>query len=183
MSCNAPGGRARVPAVILTGPPGSGKTTECLRIAAAARHLGMAAAGVISRPRFLGGVEVARDLLEVDSGRTRELCRRVGSGGHPLASAWDFNEEVIASGVAAIVASSKADVVIVDEIGPIELLGGGGWAVVMDLMRERRHQLWIVVVRPSLVLLFAGRLSEVEVVVFEPGSWDRDAFLSWSRTK
>jgi nucleoside-triphosphatase THEP1 len=146
-------------AVILTGERGTGKTTLCLAFAA----LSPRCTGLVSPPLLdAGGVRVgfaARNLSTGEEwvlGRSDiELCGpRCGrfsfsSGG--IARAVDCLRGILASSAAAAAGagSSPGSVVVIDEIGPLEVERGEGLAPVLPLLAAAGDLL--LVARPSLV--------------------------------
>jgi hypothetical protein len=47
---------------------------------------------------------------------------------------------------------------VVDEVGPLELLGGRGWAGSLSVLRARAYRVALVVCRPHLVADLASTL-------------------------
>jgi nucleoside-triphosphatase THEP1 len=64
---------------------------------------------------------------------------------------------------------------IVDEIGPLELLRGEGWIEAMSVLRANDYRLAVVVVRPALVTLFLKSLDGREPLLLSITSFNRDA--------
>lgn len=108
--------------LLLTGPPGVGKTTALLRIAEALKAKGYGVGGMISRDVRRDGSRIGFEVMDFSDGRTGVLatvnqnkCPRVGKYHVEL-------DDLNRVGVNAILrAVENLDVVIVDEIGPMEL--------------------------------------------------------------
>jgi hypothetical protein len=116
-------------------------------------------------------------MLDLSSGRLRGLCRYTGSGGEPETPGWRFNRRTLAAGTAALVGAPPGDLMIVDELGPTEIVAGKGWAVALDLVRSGRHGTMVAVVRPALVPGLRGLLPNVPIEVLIAGSDECDARL------
>ena len=64
----------------------------------------------------------------------------------------------MAWGAAVLDSACPCDVLIVDEIGPLELERGQGWANALDVLRAGQFDLAAVVVRPSLIDAFRAAM-------------------------
>ena len=143
---------------VLVGPSGSGKTVLCQRAARVARAAGRDVRGVISPRRYDGaGVRVGIDLLDPATGQRWELAERTAPD--PLTGrSWRFVPEALARGAALLAGSGPCDLLIVDELGPLELLEGQGWANALDILRAGAYRRALVVVRPGLLPVLLERL-------------------------
>lgn len=138
--------------VILTGGRGEGKTTLCLALAERARHAGWKVGGIVSPGSWNdGGRDVyhVRDLL---SGEERVLARQSKQAGTIRVGAFAFEPDGIAFGRQALESAKEANVqlLIVDEVGPLELRGDG-WSPVLDRILADVFGVMVWVVRPELV--------------------------------
>jgi nucleoside-triphosphatase THEP1 len=62
-------------------------------------------------------------------------------------------------------AATPCDVLVVDELGPLELIHGKGWIVALDILQARNYRAALVVVRPCLLENFQARLKlEMQVL-------------------
>jgi len=144
-------GKAR--ALIITGPIGSGKTRTIARLAAHLHSSGGKVGGVIS-PRVLErGATVGYLVRDVCTGKEHILCSNSPPG--IKFRGYHFSPEGIAFANRALTrAASEAQIVVIDEVGPFEL-SGGGFAPGVMAVRKARVPL-IFSVRPHLV----GRVSD-----------------------
>ena len=62
-----------------------------------------------------------------------------------------FDPAAVAWGVALLDAACPCDILIIDEIGPLEMDRGEGWANALEVLRRGRYRLAVAAVRPSLV--------------------------------
>ncbi len=146
--------------LVLTGRRGIGKSTLCLRAAEAACRRGLAPAGVISPARFAAGRKVGIDLLDVRGGKRRPLAVSDQSPGPIRTQSYRFRPEAMIWGAGVIAAAPPCRLLIVDELGPLELVRGQGWTVALEVLRAGRFDLALVVVRPGLVHLFHQRIPD-----------------------
>ena len=177
----APGGRAprdrRI--ALLTGGRGTGKTTACRRLLERARDLELACAGIVSPARFEGGTKVGIDVLDVRTGECRALAEvdalpeaddvagtdalagADGLPGHLRLGPHRFDEAAIAWARSRLEAAGPCDVLVVDEIGPLELERGDGWANALGVLRDGDYRLAVAVVRPRLVGALRAALGDL----------------------
>ena len=64
---------------------------------------------------------------------------------------WRFDPSALAWGNDLLASCLPADLFIVDELGPLELLRGAGWQNALQALRQRTYKIGIAVVRPSLL--------------------------------
>ena len=136
---------------ILTGAPGTGKTTTCGRLLGHARDLGLDCAGILSPARFEGGAKVGIDVVDVRSDERRRLADVDELPGRLRVGPYRFDDDSVAWGVARLGAACPCDIVFVDEIGPLEMDRGEGLVNAVDVLRDGRYRLAVAVVRASLV--------------------------------
>lgn len=146
---------------LLTGGRGAGKTRWCEAVARAARGAGLAVRGVLSPAVLADGEKRAIGLLDLASGERRTLADRArpdlpGTEG----LGWRFDHEALAAGNAALERVGACDLLLVDELGPLELGRGSGFTAAFGLLDARRYGLAIVVVRPVLVAAAKARWPE-----------------------
>jgi nucleoside-triphosphatase THEP1 len=147
--------------VVLSGESGCGKTSLCTQVARLARAAGLDMAGLLTPARLAGGRKVGLDVQDVRSGRRRLLAEARG-GREPIAGpateGWRFDPEGLAWGAGLLAQAIPCDVLIVDELGPLELLRRQGWQIGLDVLRAGGYCLALVAVRPSLLSRFQERL-------------------------
>lgn len=145
--------------VIVTGAIGAGKTTWCAGLIAYARAQGWSVAGVSSPGVFADGQKIAIDLLDLATGQRRRLANR-RSTPDPASPTpnWAFAPDVLAWGDALLRGIDRADLLVIDELGPLELQHDQGWVAALPLLHRQAYRLACVVVRPSLLTLMQVRL-------------------------
>jgi len=151
---------------ILTGPLGSGKTTVCRQLADVARQRGLDCAGIVCPARFDGAHKVGIDLVNLRTGECRPLAEADNQPSELRTTRYRFDVDGIAWGAAILDAACPCDVLIVDEIGPLELEQGQGWVNALNVLRAGQFDLAVVVVRPSLVDAFRAAIGDVPLSLF-----------------
>jgi nucleoside-triphosphatase THEP1 len=167
------GMRSRI--MILTGETGCGKTTTADQIVSALRRRGLSVGGILARAVLADGRRVGFDLDDLSTGRTAPLCRESRDESQPgpgrAEQRWgrfEFARAGLAFGHEALTAhTAGADVIVVDEVGPLELTGGG-WAGALDL----------VVRNFDGPILLVARLAVVDAVKARWGSPDTPVWVA-----
>ena len=145
--------------VILTGESGAGKTTFCQALIARAVAMNLCPCGVISPAIFESGNKVGIDLIDIASGESKRLATRRMANQPAFPSAvpgrqtlnWLFHDSTLDWGNAMLDCIPCTDFLILDEIGPLELLESDGLTNGLKRIDEHRYRLACVVVRPSLL--------------------------------
>lgn len=136
--------------LVVTGDRRSGKTTACGEAVERARLLGLDCAGLLSPARLESGKRIGSDVLDVRTGERRHLTNLV-----PDASGRRFRHRFDPAGLAwgneRLGHACPAELLVVDELGPLELRFHQGWTSGLDILRPGAFGLAIVVVRPALL--------------------------------
>ena len=108
---------------LITGSPGVGKTTVLLKTVDALRAKSKVVGGMATREVRSAGSRIGFELMDLSSGRSGWLAR-VDQEQGPIVGRYRVNlEDINSLGASAIIqAVEKSDVVVIDEIGPMELL-------------------------------------------------------------
>jgi molybdenum cofactor guanylyltransferase len=135
--------------ILWTGPKHGGKTTSVAELARRAKQDGFRVAGLLAPSIYRDGYLVGFDALDLLSeARTPLTVRRDDPGD---AGRFHFMEEGLRLGRQALAgaATDGADLVIVDEFGPLEL-ASGGWRSGVDALVHAGKMPLVIVVRQEL---------------------------------
>jgi nucleoside-triphosphatase THEP1 len=163
--------------VLLTGERGVGKSTVCARLAYAARDAGWRVGGVVAMAVYDAvGEKVGIDLVDVASGERRRQASTVHDLGGPRVGRYFMSDEALrwGAGVALRAIREGCDLVLLDEIGPLELEQGGGVAPTLPALLEYPHVHAVIVIRPELLEQLRGRLAGLELSQHEVTLANRD---------
>jgi nucleoside-triphosphatase THEP1 len=163
---------AQTAVVIVTGPTGSGKTTLTHAVVERLRERGLRVAGILAPGYLAEGRRTGFDIVNLATGERTPLAREQEQvvGPHPRWSRFAFSETGLALGHKALTVDARgADVVIVDEVGPFEL-SGGGWAGALDELANGFTGGLLLVVRESVVDAVRARWGSAQSVVVHVSS-------------
>jgi nucleoside-triphosphatase THEP1 len=163
------GGRKRF---IISGVQGSGKTTFCQALVDLARSVGWKVAGVLSPPVLVDGQKVGIDVVDLSTSQHKRLANTIDrGGGGPKTTCWAFDEEVLSWGNQVLGNILPCDLLVVDELGPLEFERGEGWLNGILAVSDGDYKLAVVVIRPGLVEKALVMWPDVEVSEMdEPGN-------------
>lgn len=145
--------------ILVTGERGSGKTTWCLELIRQARSAGVKPVGLVSPAVFDDGVKIAIDLIYITTGERRRLAEKRDHASYcsltqpsDLANLhWQFDSTVLAWGNQILEGLHHGELLILDELGPLEFLENIGLTAGMKLIDRKGYKLTCVVVRPALL--------------------------------
>jgi nucleoside-triphosphatase THEP1 len=168
---------------LLTGPVGVGKTTVAERVVSLARRQGLVCGGLLA-PAMINSCGQKAGIwgLEVRTGQRRILARTDRDLGGPAVGPYSFDGAALAWALGVIEAAfpdpqgvvpQPCDLLLVDEIGKLELWRGTGLAPVLPRLAAGEVARSLVLVRDSLLDELQTSLGPVEQVVFEVGQGNR----------
>lgn len=123
----------------MTGQPGIGKTSVLLRSVNGLKNRGYEIGGMISRDVREGGVRVGFEIMDFSTGQ-RGWLAHINQPTGPKISKYRVNlTDLDAIGVSSILdAVRNADVIIVDEIGPMELFSSAFRDAVVEAVESNK---------------------------------------------
>jgi len=142
---------------LVVGESGSGKTTFCQQVVALARQRGATVGGLLCPARLENGTKVGFDVLDLSSGVQRrlgwqrEIAAPLPFTAPPIAIGdWLLDGEALDWGNQVLRRSLPCDLLIIDELGPLEFFARQGWQAAMQVLDSGDYRLALVTVRPSL---------------------------------
>jgi len=153
--------------IVLTGPSGAGKSTVC----------GGVIKEVLDSGKTVGGVSTVKgtdgDLTVIDllTGNTACLATKKERESGSKVCGYGFSGDGIQFGRQAIENAATADLLVVDEIGPLEG-NGGGFDNVFGLLASGVVKNVVLVIREEMLPVFRDRLIQYEPVRVTPENRD-----------
>jgi len=152
--------------LFLTGLPGSGKSSLCQQVIMQAKQLKIDCRGVLSPAVIENGEKVGIDLVDLSTGhRTRLADRNIHTTtSGPATTRWAFHQESIDLGNAILRDSIPCELLVIDELGPLEFERGEGWLDGLTAVDEGEYQSALLVIRPSLLTSAFARWRDAEQI-------------------
>jgi nucleoside-triphosphatase THEP1 len=151
--------------LFINGPSGSGKTTWCLQLLEQSNHRDVTIAGLISPAVFKENQKIGIDLLNIQTGERRPLATRGKlREGWPVMGPWSFDPEVFKWGNNILRTIPPCQVLIIDEIGPLEFDYHMGLTAAFEMLDSHNFMLTILTLRPALVPAAMERWPWAEVL-------------------
>jgi nucleoside-triphosphatase THEP1 len=153
---------------LLTGPVGVGKTTVAERVAGLARRQGVRCGGLLA-PAMKNrcGQKVGIWGMDISGAERRILARTDQDLSGPSVGPYSFDAGALAWAVQVISAAiGDCDLVIVDEIGKLELWQGSGLAPILTPLAAGEADRALILVRDTLLADLQARLPGADQVVF-----------------
>jgi nucleoside-triphosphatase THEP1 len=159
---------------LLTGAVGVGKTTIAERVVGLARRQKLVCGGILAPAMHNScGQKIGIWGVDILSAERRILARTDRDLGGPTIGPYSFAAEAMDWAISVIKHAlnpetlPSCDLLIVDEIGKLELWQGVGLAPTLEHLASGHAKLSLVLVRASLLAELQSKLAPVEQIVFE----------------
>lgn len=153
---------------IITGEQGSGKSEMIQALCDALKSKGLAVSGIIARGIWENGERSGFSIESVAHGDRMVLCENKSHPGWRQFRRFWFNPDAFDTGNIWLkqALNGNSDVIILDEIGPLELQGEGWAENLSGIFTQTLHRMVIVTVRPSLTekIISAFNLQPVRII-------------------
>ena len=162
---------------VLTGDVHIGKTTVCQAVVDLARQRRYCVRGILTLPILdKKGQRLGLDVLDLSDGKQRKLARVGQDFGGPSVGPYHFDPAALQWGgdVIARAIAVGCDLLVVDEIGRLELEQNTGFSQVLELLATNVVPRSLLVVRTVLLDAFRRRLPGLEYITFEVTVDNRD---------
>lgn len=137
--------------ILLVGDQGAGKTSRLIDLMNAQKLENMVFAGFITKGTWVDGQRDHYDIVNISNMRSERLCERSGPPSDIQAGPFNFRSAGIGFGCQILhqAIDQPGSVVIIDEVGHLELRNEGWSRCMDDLLQQNRSMIWSV--RSSLV--------------------------------
>lgn len=148
---------AEVRLYFLTGPVHSGKTSLLDSLGREAERSSVRFQGYLSPAVWEEGKHIGYDLLTLPERLLFPFLRKGGLPNRPSAGPYYLDPEALDAALGLIRAGAAAPLLIVDEIGPLELEGKGVWPALEEVF-ARPPEKMLLTIRDSLIDPFRVRI-------------------------
>jgi len=171
---------------VLTGELHVGKTTVCRALVHLAQQRGCSVRGILTSPILdPAGQRLGFALLDLATAEQRELARVDRDYGGPGVGPFHFDPAVLQWGhdIVTRALAEGCDLLVVDEIGRLELEQGTGFSSLLDVLAANAGSCraaraagghGLLVMRKALLAAFRRRLPQLEFATFEVTRDNRD---------
>jgi len=150
------------------GERSSGKTSLILHLLGKIQIKNLSIAGVISPGIFDGERKVAIELIDLISREGRLLARLTEEEPTEMQFGdWSFYKETLDWGNQRLKAVEASDLLILDEVGPLELDLNQGLLEGLARMQEGQYKVGIVTLRPRCAESIQRRFPNIELFYLE----------------
>ena len=163
--------RSPVRVVVVTGPSDSGKTEVVTSVAGQLQSVGVDVVGFVQPGELLEGKKVGFRLRDLASGQEAPLASLSERDDGDFGTRFQFSDEGFRLGREALSRTAPESVVIIDELGPIELRGQGHMPAVRKALAVADLGGAMIVVRRSLVPSLLAELDATDAVVIDVGEF------------
>jgi len=168
----------RTRTVVITGPTGSGKSPLVSSVVDELGRRGIPVAGFLQPAIIEEGRKVGFRVQDAATGEVLDLARRVEPGGGDFGTSFEFFDEGFDLGRRALLNLASGSVLVIDELGPVELRGGGHWPAVERALNNTDLAGLVVVVRRPLVPALVEALDAADVVIVDLEEVDDEAIAT-----
>lgn len=151
---------------ILTGPVHSGKTTLLNRVVYELKKQGVKIDGFLSKAVEEKEETLGYDLFDLKKESSIPYIRRKGEKEWQKIGSFFFIPQGLNKAEEIILRGKDADVLIVDEVGPLELAGKGLWPALKNILFQPKAH-YLLVVRTDILKDFLKMLGKNKVKVFD----------------
>jgi len=151
---------------ILTGPVHCGKTTSLKEVVRGLKGTSLTVGGFLTESIVENQENVGYDLLDLRENKSLPYIRRTGEDDWQKIGPFYFIPESLAKAREIILRDCNTDVLVIDEIGPLELSGKGLWPALKKVLFQHSVKL-LLVVRANILDKFLKMMDNTEVLLFD----------------
>jgi iron complex transport system ATP-binding protein len=139
--------------ILVSGLSGAGKTTWCSNLIQRAKEAELNVTGILSPGIFQDGKKIGIQVVDIKSDEKRQLAVLKKTERSDLSTPrWSFRSEVMEWANSKLgTLENTGDLLIIDELGPLEFLRDQGLTAGLDLIDRNNYKIAFVVVRSSLL--------------------------------
>jgi len=153
---------------ILTGDRNSGKTYRCSELVSYLKETNLSIGGILCPPVFHDNQKVAIKIVDIQTEQSRLLgCTSTSETCTIHVGNWWLDPEVITWGNQIIHKATNSDILLIDEIGPLELEFDKGLTAAIHVLDKEKYNRAVVVIRPELLSIALNRWHQAIAIHIE----------------
>jgi len=156
--------------LVLTGPVHSGKTTFLKGAAVLWDLAGIGVGGFLNETRLARGKVQGYDLFDLRERASVPFLRTAGEPGWQRVGGFSLVPGGLERAEGILARDIEADILVVDEVGPLELAGRGIWPVLSAALSAGARCLCVV--RTSILEEFRAKMGKRRIDIFRQGDPD-----------
>jgi nucleoside-triphosphatase THEP1 len=138
--------------IVITGQKDTGKTRLCMQLIELLRQQNRQVSGLVSPGLYQAGQKNGILVRDIASGEQKQLAfYDPGWDAQVPSREWRFDMQVVEWGNQRLKTVLKSDILVIDELGFLELEQNRGWTAGLNLLDTKAFQYAVVVVRPDLL--------------------------------
>ena len=153
--------------IVVTGPPGGGKTSNIIAAARTLSERGVALGGFVQPAIVSGGEKSGFTVRDLATGEERALAVRVSPGNGDHGTGYRFDPDGFALARRSLERAPSGGVLVIDEVGPVELRGAGHMSALRRAIRRKRPVACLLAVRRALIPALLARLAAPSVTIVD----------------
>lgn len=150
---------------ILTGSVHSGKTSLLKKVVRELKRQEYRPDGFLSEAVSEKGGIAGYDLFDLEKEKSIPLIRREGEKGWQKVGSYFFIPQGLEEAEKIILRGKEADILVVDEVGPLELSGKGFWPALKQVVFQPFNS-YILVIRKDIIKDFMAIFGKGGVKIF-----------------
>jgi nucleoside-triphosphatase THEP1 len=162
---------------ILTGRKGAGKTTLLAKYVRDIQNKNITVGGILSPAVYQDLSRIGYDVVNIKTNAKTILCRSDSKTASVKIGDFAFSEEGLLFGNEAIPKSADCNLIVIDEVGPLEL-SGKGWASSLDLVMNNASFPLLLVVRENILEKIRERWKFIPDLMWNLDNTESDEILS-----
>jgi nucleoside-triphosphatase len=151
--------------LILSGPVHSGKTTLLKKIITELKKGEYYIDGFLSHPVKKKKETIGYDLLDIKEEILTPFITKSGEKNWQNIGPFFFNPQGLEKAKQIIDRSIGADLLIIDELGPLELKNRGLWPLLKPVLQNQKISI-LLVIRDNILADFLNRMDKKKTVLF-----------------
>ncbi|MCE5209625.1 MAG: hypothetical protein LLG42_15125 [Chloroflexi bacterium] len=153
--------------LLVTGARDSGKTLLCRRVVEIARKANWQVRGLLSPAIIKGDAKVGIGVEDLNSGKRFMLAHLPDENDAKAeirTDGWIFDNRCVTWCNTVLEQSIPCDLLVIDEVGPLELVQNTGWTTALPAVDSGKFHLALVVVREELLSTLEQRWPKASTI-------------------